>query len=91
MHTLIITDSVVGSRHGTEKSIADRDFLHESGLIALYLTEVFRNAVSCRKVGLMKVNTLHAIEELLLWRGRLERLDGGMRRQFIAESDYDSL
>ena len=50
MHTLVIPDSVVGSLHGTEKSTAKRDFIHEPGLVGLYLIEVFKNAVSCRTV-----------------------------------------
>ena len=54
MHALVISDSVVGSLHGTEKTTAERDFLHGSGSIALYLTEVFKNAAGCRKVRVME-------------------------------------
>ena len=53
MHTLAVTDSVVhGSLHGTDKATAERDLIHESGLAALYLTEVFKNAVNCQTVSI---------------------------------------
>ena len=50
IRTIAISDHVVGSPFGTEKTLADRDSIHESGMVALYLTEVLKNAVNCRTV-----------------------------------------
>ena len=50
IRTIAISDMVVGSHIGTEKTLADKDFIHRTGLATLYLTEVFKNATSCEAV-----------------------------------------
>ena len=53
IRTIAISDLVVGSRYGTEKTLAERDFVHDSGMVALYLTEVLKNAAMCRTVKIV--------------------------------------
>ena len=49
IHTITISDSVMGPVHGMENTNTDEKvFMHGSGLIAICLTEVFKNAVSSR-------------------------------------------
>ena len=60
----------VGSRNGTEKTLADRDFIHKSGLVPLYLTEVFKNAICCRAVIVSSGKDMHWGETALVREAR---------------------
>ena len=56
IRTIAISGVVVRSRYfrphwgAHEKTLAARDIIHQSGLAALYLTEVFKDAINCREV-----------------------------------------
>ena len=52
IRSIEISDVIVISHPGTEKAPADRDFIHNSALAGLYLTELFKNAINCREVNL---------------------------------------
>ena len=45
LRSITISDAVTGPVHGMENTTAQKDFMHGSGLITIYLTEVFKNAI----------------------------------------------
>ena len=59
IRTVEISGVIVISHRGTEKTPADRDFIHGSGLADLYLTKAVKNAIRCQAVNAGSRDRIH--------------------------------
>ena len=91
MCTLTISDHVTGPAHETETTLEERDLIHRSRMIGLFLTRVLKNADNCRMVRISNIGQLWgtaALEretgEHIWWRGGPTQFSLGIQKSVIS-------